>query len=109
MIGKDKKGLIIFDLDGTLYKLPGSSFAKSPLQKRVLAGAQNFIAKKLSKNKAEAKTILGDIKKSTVRILVSVWKKSMGFRAMIILIPRGIFRHMELSGKQKVLGKFCLN
>ncbi len=61
MISKNKKGLIIFDLDGTLYKLPGGSFAKSPLKKRVLANAQNFIAKKLSKSKAEAKTILGNI------------------------------------------------
>lgn len=59
----DLKRLIIFDLDGTLYKLRGDSYNKSSLKKKVLVNAQNFIALKLSKNKTAAENILNLIQK----------------------------------------------
>lgn len=60
---KNQKKLIIFDLDGTLYALPGGAYNKSPLRRRVLANAENFIALKLSQTKAEARRTLGAVQK----------------------------------------------
>lgn len=60
---QNRKKLIILDLDGTLYALPGGSYSKSPLRRRVLANAENFIAAKLSKTKSEARSILGAVQK----------------------------------------------
>lgn len=60
---KNQKKLIIFDLDGTLYPLPGGSYSKSPLRRRVLANAREYIALKLSKSKAESRCVLNTIQK----------------------------------------------
>jgi putative hydrolase of the HAD superfamily len=58
-----KKKLLIFDMDGTLYNFKEGSFRKSGLRKKVLKNAELFIAKKLSKSRAEAKIILNGIEK----------------------------------------------
>jgi FMN phosphatase YigB (HAD superfamily) len=58
-----QRKLIIFDLDGTLYKLRGGSYKKSPLRREVLNNARNFLTLKLSINKTEAKRILASIQK----------------------------------------------
>lgn len=63
MNNKNKRGLIIFDLDGTLYELPGGSYKKSPLQRRVLGNAQKYISVRLSKSRVEAGQILNNIQK----------------------------------------------
>ncbi len=57
MKNKNKK-LIIFDLDGTLYKFYNGSFIGSGLQKIVLKNAKQFIMNKLNKNYQEAQNIL---------------------------------------------------
>ncbi len=56
---KDK--LIIFDLDGTLYKFKDGTFVSSGLQKQVLKNAIKYIQFKLKKTKKEAQKILNDI------------------------------------------------
>lgn len=58
-----KKDILIFDMDGTLYKFKGGSFRNSNLKKRVLKNARLFISAKLNKNKAEAKQLLEQIQK----------------------------------------------
>lgn len=63
MSEKKRKKLIIFDLDGTLYQLPDGLYAKSPLQRRVLANARNYIAARLSKSKTEARSILAGVQR----------------------------------------------
>lgn len=60
---QNTKKLIIFDLDGTLYPLPGGSYDNSPLKKRVLKNAIKFISEKLSKNKVEAAAVLSAVQK----------------------------------------------
>ncbi len=57
-----KSKLIIFDLDGTLYRFRNGSFSGSGLQKIILRNALKFIRKKLKKTKKEAEKILDDIK-----------------------------------------------
>jgi len=59
----NKNKLIIFDLDGTLYKLDGGSFLNSKLNKKILKNVVKYIQKKLKKNKKEAEIILKKIKK----------------------------------------------
>jgi len=54
---------IFFDLDGTLYELPGGSYSKSPLKRYVLNNARDYIASKLNKTKTEATLILQKILK----------------------------------------------
>lgn len=56
---KDK--LIIFDLDGTLYKMKGGSFANSKLREKVLRNAVKYIKIKLKISKHEAEIILEEI------------------------------------------------
>ena len=46
----NKNKLIIFDLDGTLYKLDGGSFLNSKLNKKILKNVVKYIQKKLKKN-----------------------------------------------------------
>ena len=58
-----KNKLIIFDLDGTLYKFTNDSFVNSGLQKKVLANAKNYIQKKLKQDQAQAQKILREIQK----------------------------------------------
>lgn len=60
---QEKKQLIIFDLDGTLYKFRGGSYKRSLLQKRVLDNAKKYIADKLRSDIAEAQKILTKIQK----------------------------------------------
>lgn len=60
---KNRKKLIIFDLDGTLYKLKGGSFKKFGIYKKVLENTENYIAGKLNKTKKEARLILKKILK----------------------------------------------
>lgn len=59
----NRKKLIIFDLDGTLYKLNGGSFKKSGIYKKVLEKTETYIVGKLNKTKKEAKLILKTILK----------------------------------------------
>ncbi len=54
--------LIIFDLDGTLYKLKGGSFSSSELNKEMLKNAAKYIQVKLNKSREEASEILKNIK-----------------------------------------------
>ena len=53
-----KNKLIIFDLDGTLYKFKNGSFINSGLQKKVLKNALSYIQKKLKQSKSQAKNTL---------------------------------------------------
>jgi len=55
---QDKKKLLIFDMDGTLYTFKEGSFSKSVLRKKVLENASHYIAKKLNKSKSETRDIL---------------------------------------------------
>ena len=52
------KKILIFDLDGTLYKLSGGSYKKSILKKMVHSNIIKYISKKLTINKKEAIQIL---------------------------------------------------
>ena len=56
------RGVIIFDLDGTLYELVGGSFRKSLLRKKVLDNACRLIADKLKKNRSDAQKVLKKIR-----------------------------------------------
>ncbi len=58
-----KKKTIIFDLDGTLYRLKGGSYAKSDLKKYVLRNAKDFIASQLGLSKKDARGVLDKIQK----------------------------------------------
>ncbi|MDO8436061.1 MAG: HAD family hydrolase [bacterium] len=58
---ENRKKLIIFDLDGTLYKLKGGSFKRSGIYKEVLKNTEQYIIDKLNKTKREAKLILKKI------------------------------------------------
>lgn len=56
---KDK--LIIFDLDGTLYKMKGGSFSNSKLHKKISENAIKYIKTKLKISKHEAENILKEV------------------------------------------------
>lgn len=56
-----KNKLIIFDLDGTLYRMKGGSFPNSKLRQKVLKNAIIYIKKKLKIRKSEAENILKKI------------------------------------------------
>lgn len=58
-----KSGLIIFDLDGTLYELRGGSFLKSPLKKKININVKKYLAANLNCSLIKATRILGDIEK----------------------------------------------
>ncbi|MEA3323092.1 MAG: HAD family hydrolase [Patescibacteria group bacterium] len=58
-----KNKLIIFDLDGTLYKFRGGSFINSGLQKIVLQNASQYIQIKLHKTEKDASVLLKNIQK----------------------------------------------
>lgn len=55
------KKLLIFDMDGTLYKFKEGSFRNSGLNKKILENAKLFIQNKLEKNQVEAEQILTEI------------------------------------------------
>jgi HAD superfamily hydrolase (TIGR01549 family) len=55
---KEKSKIIIFDLDGTLYKLKGGSFANSKLYKKIQQNAVEYIQKNLNISKIKSKKIL---------------------------------------------------
>lgn len=76
---KSRKTLIIFDLDGTLYELRGGSYKKSPLRRAVLKNAQNYIAAKLAKSKAEARRILNAVQKRYGEQISIGLEKELGF------------------------------
>ena len=57
------KTLIIFDLDGTLYRLRGGSYLKSPLRRAILRQAEAFIVRRLKLSPAAAKKVLNAIQK----------------------------------------------
>lgn len=76
---KNRGKLIIFDLDGTLYELPGGSYNKSPLRRRVLANAQVYIAAKLSKTKSEARSIFAVVQKKYGEQISTGLEKDFGF------------------------------
>jgi putative hydrolase of the HAD superfamily len=54
--------LIIFDLDGTLYKIRGGSFRNSGFYQAILRNAGLLIQERLAKTAEEAELILADIK-----------------------------------------------
>lgn len=60
---KENKGLLVFDLDGTIYKFKGGSFRKSELRKKVLQRAKKFISKKTGFKKERLETLLDNIEK----------------------------------------------
>jgi len=66
MAGKSKikNKLLIFDLDGTLYRISGGSFKKSPLKRAVWAQALEFIRERLLADDPEAKQIFKKIRLS---------------------------------------------
>jgi HAD superfamily hydrolase (TIGR01509 family) len=51
----NKKKLIIFDLDGTLYEFEGGSYNGSPLSKQVRLNATKFLQNKLNLSEPEVK------------------------------------------------------
>lgn len=55
--------LIIFDLDGTLYKIRGGSFRDSGFYQEILRNAVFFIQERLGKTQEEARQILEYIKR----------------------------------------------
>ncbi|MFA5154982.1 MAG: HAD family hydrolase [Patescibacteria group bacterium] len=72
----DKCTTIIFDLDGTLYKLRGGSYSQSPLKRYVLKNAAAYLAARLAKSKPEAARILrGILKKYKEEISIGVEKE----------------------------------
>ncbi|KKQ80277.1 MAG: hypothetical protein UT02_C0012G0028 [Parcubacteria group bacterium GW2011_GWC2_38_7] len=61
-----KEGLIIFDLDGTLYELRGGSYSKSSLKKKVISNVQKYIAVNFACGLVQARSILKKISISFV-------------------------------------------
>lgn len=61
LYSQNMKRVVIFDLDGTLYKFKGGSYEKSALKRRVLGNAQKYIASKLLKNSAASADTLNYI------------------------------------------------
>lgn len=55
--------LLIFDVDGTLYQLPGGSFHASPLRQRIERNALRFIAKRLSLSPKQSRLLLQNIRR----------------------------------------------
>jgi len=109
-----QKKLIVFDLDGTLYKLRGGSYNKSPLKKKVLVNAQNFVALKLSKNKTEAKNIINLIQKKYGEQISIGLEKEFGinrydyFNTVWDIPAKGIVRRTKnLRGLLLSLKKEC--
>lgn len=58
-----RKKLILFDLDGTLYRLPGGSYSRSPLRHRVRHRAILFLASRLQRTYRDASRLLREIEK----------------------------------------------
>lgn len=56
------KRLLIFDVDGTLYQLPGGSFSASPLRERVERNAIRFISKRLGLSLKQSRLVLKNIR-----------------------------------------------
>ena len=50
---ESEKKLIIFDLDGTLYKLQGGSYGDSFLRQKVISNAKKYIAEHLGKKEVK--------------------------------------------------------
>jgi FMN phosphatase YigB (HAD superfamily) len=75
------KQLIIFDMDGTLYKFEGGSFGNSGLKKRVLENAIKYISDKQGVSLDKGKQLLEDIlKKYDEEISIAVEKEFNGDR-----------------------------
>jgi HAD superfamily hydrolase (TIGR01549 family) len=55
---KKNNKTIIFDLDGTLYKLKGGSFQSSGLHNTVIKNSYSYISKQLNKSNTESQEIL---------------------------------------------------
>lgn len=76
-----RKKLIIFDMDGTLYKFEGGSFGNSGLKKKVLENAVKYIADKQGVSLDEGKQLLENIlKKYNEEISIAVEKEFNGDR-----------------------------
>lgn len=58
LMKENNKKIIIFDMDGTLYKFKGDSFKSSGLYDVVIANTLLYISRKLEKSEAEAQEIL---------------------------------------------------
>jgi len=76
-IQKDK--LIVFDMDGTLYKLKGGAFLDSKLNKKILENVLKFIQFKLKRSEKEARKILDDIKKEYGENISIALEEKYGF------------------------------
>ena len=75
------KKLIIFDMDGTLYKFEGGSFGNSGLKKKILENAIRYIADKQGVSLDVGKEILENIlKKYNEEISIAVEKEFNGDR-----------------------------
>jgi FMN phosphatase YigB (HAD superfamily) len=60
---KRRKTLLIFDMDGTLYRLKGGSYDRSPLKRRVNRNTLRFICREIGNNREDAKRTLRQIQK----------------------------------------------
>jgi len=56
-----KYSAIIFDLDGTLYKMRGGSYDRSPLKRYVQRNAVAYLAARLSISRSDAQAVLQSI------------------------------------------------
>jgi FMN phosphatase YigB (HAD superfamily) len=59
----NKRKMIIFDLDGTLYRLTGGSFRKSKLQQKIHENVLKYLQDRLGVGKKKSCEIVADIKK----------------------------------------------
>ncbi len=100
---------IIFDLDGTLYKMRGGSYSQSPLKRYVLRNAVSYIANRLVKTKAEATSILQKIlKKYNEEISLGI-EKELGLNRddyfqTVWNIPAHLVVYKERNLRRNLLG-----
>ena len=89
---------VIFDLDGTLYRLRGASYSNSPLRRAVLRKARLFIARRLRLSPSRADKVLSAIQKEYGEDISIALEKKYGidrsdyFETVWNLPARGLVR-----------------
>jgi len=76
---KQKDRLIIFDMDGTLYRLTGGSFRKSRLQHKIHENVLKYLQDRLGIGKRKSSEIVADIKKRYGENISIGLEKEYGF------------------------------
>ena len=64
LVQRPNRYLVLFDLDGTLYRLRGGSYRRSPLRARVRANARRFLSERLDVSARRAAAMLRAIERA---------------------------------------------